>query len=266
MIRSILSILVVSLVLSACAQPNAGSLPTEPAFQMDAPTLALQASPAPTQAAGSNITVVTLTSATPPPERSGGPCGNPYYPVVDGATWVYDIEGLPQAVHTMSIEDEGKFKIAVVDVDSAAVLEGRCTADGIVLMEQGMEGSFFSESGSSSTSTLYNEGVTLPNDLKVGDAWSQVTGILADGADSDVSLSSRTITNYSVVGIESVTVPAGSFKALKIEQRATMEIYGKEIRTLGALWYVRGIGNVKTENGLEGGEKFLVQLVSYEIP
>lgn len=74
------------------------------------------------------------------------------------------------------------------------------------------------------------------------------------------------ITNYNVIGKETITVPAGTFETLKIEQRASMVIQGKEILTDGLLWYALGVGNVQTETGLGGGEKFLVRLISYDIP
>jgi hypothetical protein len=158
---------------------------------------------------------------------------------------------LPQVAHTMSVEEEGKFKIAMTDADSAAVLEGECTEEGIILMDRGMEGSFISGDGSSSTNSTSRTGVTLPNDLKVGSAWTQTIDI---------------ITNYNVVGTETVTVPAGTFEALKIEQSGSMTMMGQELLTQGTLWYAEGVGNVKAETGMANGERFLSQLISYDIP
>jgi hypothetical protein len=255
-------IFIVGLALSGCTQQNTAPTPA----QVEAIAPSALVTPTPTQAAASNVSHETPTPTPPTAESPAGLCSNPYYPVVDGATWVYDVEGQPQAAHTMSVEEEGKFKIAIVDADSAAVLEGRCSEEGILLLEQGTEGSFFSESGSSSTTTLSQEGVTLPNDLKVGDSWSQVTSIMAEGGDGEESLTASIITNYSVMGMETVTVPAGTFEALKIEQKGSMVMNGQEIKTLGYLWYAMGVGNVKTENGMADGERFLVQLVSYDIP
>ena len=256
------AILFMSLALSACAQENPAPLPT----QVDAPAPVALASPTPTQASAPNVPVETPPPAAPEPESSGGLCDNPYYPVEDGASWVYDMGELPQVVHTMSVEEEGKFKIAMVDVDSAAVLEGECTEDGIIIMDRGMEGSFFTESGSSSTTSTSRTGVTLPNDLKVGSAWTQTIDIIADGGEDGETLSANIVTNYNVVGVETVTVPAGTFEALKIEQSGSMTMMGQEILTQGTLWYAEGVGNVKAETGMAEGERFLIQLVSYDIP
>ncbi len=255
-------ILLMSLTLSACAQENPTPLPT----QVEAPAPATLASPTPTQASAPNIKVETPPPAAPEPESSGGLCDNPYYPVVDGASWVYDMGNLPQVVHTMSVEEEGEFKVAMVDVDSAAVLEGECNEEGIVLMDRGMEGSFYSEDGSSSTTSTSRTGVTLPNDLKVGSSWTQTLDILAEGGEGGETLSANIITNYTAVGVETVTVPAGTFEALKIEQSGSMTFMGQEILTLGILWYAEGVGNVQAETGMANGERFFSQLISYDIP
>ena len=171
--KYIVAIFILSFALSACAKESTAPSPAQLTPQVEAPAPATQAFPTPTQVVVSNATVETPPPAVPEPQSSGGPCDNPYYPVVDDASWVYDMGDLPQVVHTMSVEEEGKFKIAMVDVDSAAVLEGVCTEEGIIIMDRGMEGSFFSEDGSSSTTSTSQTGVTLPNDLKVGSAWTQ---------------------------------------------------------------------------------------------
>lgn len=264
--RFILSICIVCIFLSGCAKEASTQPSSTLASQVDAPAPIVQVSPTSTQVDAPNITVETPPPAEPIPESSGGLCDNPYYPVVDGASWVYDMGDLPQVVHTISVEEEGKFKVAMVDVDSAAVLEGECNEEGIVLMDRGMEGSFYSENGSSSTTSTSRTGVTLPNDLKVGSSWTQTLDILAEGGEGEETLSASIITNYTAVGVETVTVPAGTFEALKIEQSGSMTFMGQEILTLGILWYAEGVGNVKTETGMANGERFLSQLISYDIP
>ncbi len=264
--KYIFAIFMLSLALSACAKENATPPPAALTPQVEAPAQAAQSSPTPTQAAVSNAVVETPPPAAPEPEASAGQCDNPYYPVVDGATWVYDMGDLPQVAHTMSVEEEGKFKIAMTDADSAAVLEGECTEEGIILMDRGMEGSFFSGDGSSSTNSTSRTGVTLPNDLKVGSAWTQTIDIIAEGGEDGDTLTANIITNYNVVGTETVTVPAGTFEALKIEQSGSMTMMGQELLTQGTLWYAEGVGNVKAETGMANGERFLSQLISYDIP
>lgn len=263
--KFIIAICILCVFLGGCAKEASNQPAPTLASQVDAPAPMVQPSPTPTQVAASNVTVETPTSI-PEPEISGGLCDNPYYPVVDGASWVYDMEDQPQVVHTMSVEEEGKFKIGIVDADSAAVLEGECTQEGIIIMNRGMEGSFFSESGSSSTTSTSRTGVTLPNDLKVGSTWTETVDIVADGGEDGETLNASIIVNYNAVGVETITVPAGTFEALRIEQNGSMNMMGQEILTQGTLWYAQGVGSVKSESGLAAGEQFLIQLVSYDIP
>lgn len=265
-----IAIYLLSFVLSSCAQENLAQVEQAPASQaqasqVEAPLPAAQATATPTQVAVSNVTVETPTQEAPE-TASGGLCSHPYYPVIDGATWVYEIGGDSQAVHTMSVEEEGKFQVAVVGGESTSILEGLCTEKGIVLMDRGMEGSFFTSTGSASTTSLSQDGVTLPNKMQVGDNWTQTFDMVGEGDDSEVRLEAKIINNYNVVGKGSVTVPAGTFEALKIEQNGTLTMSGYEFTTHGTLWYVEGIGNVQAENGIGNGEMQLVQLVSYNFP
>lgn len=264
--KLLLLAILLSMILSGCAQANALPETPAPTSPSTAQAPAILSSPAPTQPPASIELAETPLPTPAASSDSGGLCRNPYYPVVDGASWVYEMQDLPQVVHTMSIEEEGSFKIAMVDANSAAVLEGRCTEQGIVLMDMGMGGNFFSEDGSSSVDSQYSEGVTLPNDLRVGSEWSQVSGIQAQSDDGETTLDARIITNYVVTGEETITVPAGTFTALRIEQNGSLTLQGQELLTQGILWYARGVGNIKSESGMAGGERFVSVLVSYNIP
>ena len=59
------------------------------------------------------------------------------------------------------------------------------------------------------------------------------------------------ITNLVCEGIETITVPAGTFEAYKVTQRTTTTTTGwamPQINNSGATWYARGIGVVKSVN------------------
>jgi len=58
-----------------------------------------------------------------------------------------------------------------------------------------------------------------------------------------------TITNLVCTGIETVTVPAGTFEAYKVTQSSTTATTGwptPQMAYTGATWYVRGVGVVKS--------------------
>ena len=74
---------------------------------------------------------------------------------------------------------------------------------------------------------------------------------------------------YTVEGTEEVTVPAGTFTALKVRSDSNMEIStgAAPIQSQGVewLWFVEGIGLVKEELELDGGVAFS-NLAEFSIP
>lgn len=268
--RLIIVIWSLSVILAGCGQRNAAPptpTNTQPvdAASVNAPAPAALTSAEPTQFIVPVATVISEpTPTTPPAVSSEGPCDNPYYPIVDGATWVYETEEMGPATHTMATGQDNTFTVTVESENSTSTLAGTCTDEGIVLMDQGLGGSFQSDSGTSTVTTQYEDGITLPDDIQVGDDWSQTMSLIASSGDQ--SLSAEIVTNYKALGYESVTVPAGTFEALKIEQTGTMNMMGQEILTKGMLWYAQGVGSVKSESGLEGEKASIIQLLSYSIP
>jgi len=89
---------------------------------------------------------------------------------------------------------------------------------------------------------------------KMNDSWMKMTikipvigEVIAD----------ITITDVVCAGIETVTVPAGTFEACKITQTTTTITKGwiaPKIINRGATWYVKGIGMVKSVNYDEKGK------------
>jgi hypothetical protein len=265
-------LLVLTLVLllaAGCASaPVATPVSTSAATaQVDAPLTAQVAVSTPTQA---DIQVVPNTpepSPTPAPavKNSNDQCDNPYYPVVDGATWTYTNNSIGQFTHTLNVSQDQLFSIQVISGDSTFNIEGQCTQDGIIIMENGLTTTAQGEDGTGTVTTTNQDGITLPNDIQVGDDWSQTITFTAGGGDG--SFSGTIETSYKAVGYESVSVPAGTFEALKIEQTSSMSMAGQHfIDTSSNLWYVQGIGNVKAEQIVNQGDPSINELVSYNIP
>ncbi len=212
----------------------------------------------------------TQNPATPETGSQTNPndlCNNQYFPIVNGASWTYQntvqSNAPTTAVHSMSANQEGSFTITVQNVDSVFTMDGSCGDDGIVILDApGISGSYSSEYGASSISTINDEGVTIPDDIQIGDDWSQVISLYA-ASDGNSSLFATIETTYKAVAYETVTVPAGTFNALKVEQNGSMTMAGTPpIATHGFFWYAAGVGTVKS--GLEG--TYTSELVSYSIP
>jgi hypothetical protein len=68
--------------------------------------------------------------------------------------------------------------------------------------------------------------------VKVGDSWTK-----------DVPTNQKQSLSYKVVRVEDVEVPAGNFKALRVEMTLTGHAF--PIRTI--VWYAPGVGIVKME-------------------
>jgi hypothetical protein len=202
----------------------------------------------------------TPEGASQPAPVSGEECGNPYYPLKSGAQWTYNG---PQGPFTQTISSGGG-GIFTINVESGAdtfLIQALCMEGGDINLLQvpGDSLSYSGDSGSSTMTTTSNEGVTLPGDIQVGDDWSQTIGgeVSAGGQKMDFTLYST----YTAVGYENVSVPAGTFNALKIEQSSDM---GGPEPMIQTLWYVQDVGMVKSE--IDIGELVVQELVSYNIP
>lgn len=239
MYKSSLLLLLLVLLVSGCSSPNA----TPPA-----PTAT------PTR---SIVTVNTVENPSTPEPVSGGEgdedeCENPFYPVSDEATWTYSSSAGGSAEHVMSADDFGNFTITISGGNSTFTVEGQCTPDGIVLMDTTYTGEY----GSSTVATVTNSGVTVPKDIGQGEAWTQVIDVTAGDQSSVIE------SNYTAVGFENITVPAGDFYALKVEQSGYVTVFGRKVNMHGFHWYAEGVGVVKS--AMDGAP--VVELVSYDIP
>jgi len=187
-------------------------------------------------------------------------CGNPYYPVAEGAHWTYRI-GETTATHTMTLGTGNTFVLNVEGDDTSFTIDGICTDEGIFLMDvPGMSTTATTSDGTGQVTTSGSEGVTLPNDVQVDDEWSQT--ISANVALGDSSMAVVIDTQYKAIGYETVTVPAGMFQALRVDAQSTLDMAGSKSDFTQTLWYAEGVGTVKSDVGGVAS----VELVSYEFP
>ncbi len=260
--KLIFAICILGLILSGCSSPaaNQETLAQTPAIAVPLITASAETTPTGTIP----VSAAQQDTATPPPMEAppvilpaNDQCGNPYYPVVDGALWYFSG---PQGefINSLSVGEDGAFTITAQGQNNNFTIEGKCSQDGISLVDApGDSLSYEGEAGSSSMSTTAIEGMTLPNDMKVGDSWSQTLDV---SVSSDGDPIRYTITmDYSIPGSEVVTVPAGTFTTLKIEQSSTLNESPASFQTL---WYAQGVGPVKSD--IEGVG--VSELISYNFP
>jgi hypothetical protein len=195
--------------------------------------------------------------ANPTPEGDEDECNNPFYPVSDEAVWMYSHSDGTNSISTMSADDFGKFTITAEGAGSTFTIDGECTPEGIVIMSNpGAATTYSGEYGNSTVSTVDVSGVTLPKEIGQGEQWSQTLTTSTEAGQSVIE------TSYTALGFENITVPAGDFYTLKVEQSGYVTVLGQKVAMHGVQWFAEGVGVVKS--AMDGAP--VVELTMYDIP
>jgi len=240
------------------------------------------ASAAPTTGGGS-VSAAAATAA--PAATSASPsaaCANPLYPVVASAVWNYHVSGSPtgdfdftstiKSVNPDGFVEESAFPELVKDAT------WKCDPAGLVLLSPGggVSGTISTSSLNANYTTTGSSGVTLPKSVAAGDAWTQTLNLHGENKLSDgtvVPTDATDASSFKAVGMESVTVPAGTFQAMRIDVTTVFSIETNvsgvsvpiQLNITGSVWYAPGIGMVRTVSTVEGIATTTV-LTSYTIP
>lgn len=248
--KNVVLVLILALVIAGCA-PQAPATPASVSAPSKTPTAVVPAVVIPP--AQSTATPVPTASV----KRNYG-CGNPYYPVINGAIWNYQ-SGETQIAYTMveTDRDKGTYKFNIQSDKSTFTIDLKCTDKGVVIMDSpGATTTVSDENGTATVSTYEVEGVTIPNNLKVNDKWTQMIKVMTEGQQSVI------FHEFAVIGFQEITVPAGKFNALKVDQTGYLEMMGQKITFHGYQWFAEGVGTVKSS----WDDAPVVELVSYKIP
>ncbi|MEO5927306.1 MAG: hypothetical protein ABIO72_01255 [Patescibacteria group bacterium] len=204
--------------------------------------------------------------SSPPEARSGAPavgigrsdCFNLYYPLKAGSTIEYKMSsGNPLSIHVAEhTKDSIKLDYTFTVKGQQSTMTNELVCDNGNIHGKGFFDFASRLSGLDiSYETLKMEGEVLPSDLTVGRAWTLDTEVVVHTNDARMQaiLEGKHQTTHiesKVVGEEDVTVAAGTFHALKIEQTIMVDtgIQAAKVTTTGMAWYVKDIGLVKSEN------------------
>jgi hypothetical protein len=231
----------------------------------------------------SNNQATQAPANNPPAASPGGACSNPYLPVVAGAVWNYKMTGAVADNFTRSIVsvDAGSFTDQDIFSQGSITRQGKWNCDNGNLIalnpSNGASANVSSDKVSADFKTTELSGVTLPASIKPGDTWTQNTTL--EGVENingqQIPAKNKFTNTCKADGVESVTVEAGTFNAMKVECQTAMEISitmqqgGNPINTNltfnSTTWYVEKIGQVKTTSS---GTNFNsdIELASYHIP
>lgn len=197
-----------------------------------------------------------------------------WYPAVAGATWTYSVgsENFTQTIVDVTADS----MIMRMEMPGQEPMEFsyECTEGGMIqiggmddlLGDMDMEMDMNME-------IVSMEGLTYPNELVAGTQWDSEMVMKMDMTmEGMVVDSTTTVTSSSTaVAVESVTVPAGTFDAMRInaqtEVAMAMTMMGMSMplpgmSTTSDTWLAEGIGMVLTVD--EDGSR--TELLSYSIP
>jgi hypothetical protein len=195
------------------------------------------------------------SQATQTGSSASGNCQNDYLPVKVGATWTSNSKisaGSFTRVSTITEVGTDNFQSQTVLTDSlgkqiSTTELWNCPTEGLVQLGGPLAGSIQSTFGSASMKTISTTGVTIPAHINPGDSWSQVTQF--EFTIPNISITGTLTYNFQAIGFKQVTVPAGTFNAMKIQVNAKSETIKSgvpiNITADGFYWFAPGVGRVK---------------------
>ena len=271
-IYTMISMLLILIFLAACSPPVIP--PTEPQSTETAQPSLTETVAAPT---------ATLEGSAP--VAGQGMCTNAFYPVREGATWSYKSTGGPAGEYSFtdtitSVRDNG-FTLSTQIGDLTRSQEWTCTPEGLAALQLGGAPAAMlnSQNMQLSLDVTNGTGITFPGQIKPGDQWQQSMDVEGNvtAMNEEAEASGTALMSFSAVGNESVTVPAGSFDAMKVEVdvalnvNATYEGITLPVSFSGdyTYWFAPGVGWVKssgTGNVLGASFTETTELQSYGIP
>jgi hypothetical protein len=203
------------------------------------------------------------SQATPSvPKGRSSACSHPYYPLAKGYAVEYQTTtgGKVFSYSTRVTEQTGE-SIKLVNHVNQIDVEQTINCSGGSLRAEG-----YADLGSAlkgqkiTTETKSVSGEMLPKDLHVGSSWDTDFHVILHGIASFGDADATITATHKALAEESVTVPAGTYTALKVETKTTIVM---KIQSLGDLppitiatteWWVKGVGLVKTKTAAVASE------------
>ena len=261
-IKTFFSLLLTIMFLEACASP------------INVPTVEPQAT----------RTEPPQTTVTEP-ATGAGLCANAYYPARQGATWNYKSTGSPAGDYSFtdtitSVRSDG-FTLSTQFNNLTRTQEWACKPEGLVALQFGGAPAALLNAQSMQFDVQASNvnGVTFPSQIKPGDQWQHSLDLQGNVtvANQSAAAKGNAVNNFTAVGMESVTVPAGTFDAMKIQVDTTVNLNASykglslpvKFTASYTYWFAQGVGWVKASGtGSAVGTSFseTTELQSYNMP
>ena len=227
----------------------------------------------------------SATETAEPPTETAGLCANPLYPVKQGTTWTYQstggLSGDFSFTDTITDVREDGFTVTSHLNDLNLTQEWACKPEGLASLTfgSGVAGGISTSGVNMDLTTSNVQGVIVPKAVSVGDEWPYSLDFTGEMELEGASVDTKGTANFDFNALdeESVTVPAGTFNAVKLHVDLTLDMqftYSNFTAPLvitipSDIWYVPDIGWVKANSsGNIFGNAFneSIELQSYDIP
>jgi hypothetical protein len=220
-----------------------------------------------------------------PQALEAGLCSNPLYPAKQGATWTYQstggLSGDLRFTDTITEVREDGFTLSSQVDGRTLAQEWTCTPEGLASLSfgNGAAGGISTSGVEMDLTTSNAQGVILPQSINPEDEWAYSLDFEGTMEYTDTVAETQGTASFAfnALGEESVTVPAGTFNAMKIhvdlvlEMQATFSGFTAPLMfTIPTdIWYAPDVGWVKASSsgnifGLAFNES--IELQSYNIP
>ena len=187
---------------------------------------------------------------------AAAPCPHPYFPLTDGLNLTYRAGrshfDLAISGVTSGGADASKGQIEVRYKDRVGKANAECSAEGVKTEFGGLEGLAL-QAGGVDAKILSSEGLLLPppDQMTPGKSWKNKVAMEVKPPKLGITLQTTLAKESIVVGEETITVQAGTFKALKLLNKtvASSGDVGMERAIESFMWVAPGIGIVKLQTG-----------------
>lgn len=216
------------------------------------------------------------SKATPTPARAATACDHPYMPLRAGASWTYASTKGTMAWSVASATGSTDSAAATMDIavpGGSLTVHWTCGSQGIVSYDFGSLNS--SAFGHIVTfDVVDSSGTFLPpaDRLVPGSSWPNASIIVMHVSQQGftVDLTSETSETWTATGMETITVPAGTFEALRVDGTVSISMSGNMVAVpnstmSSSYWFAKGVGIVRysyTSEQTQGG----ADLTAYSVP